>query len=155
VTAGATVAAARALAYRPLLAEALLVDGHATMMQKRHDAVPLLAEASTVALASGADALAIEAWARRASAVGTDIDPRMALDGRDLVEALATRVPSARFARALLYNNIGQVELASEQPARAQSAFERALTEARGVTGPGAIELMNVRTNLALVLDNR
>jgi tetratricopeptide (TPR) repeat protein len=153
--AAGSVAAARTLGYRPLLAEALLVEGHATMLQKPRDAVPVLAEASTTALASGADALAVEAWARRASAEGTDVDPRAALAGRELVEALAARVPSARFSRALLYNNIGQVELANEHRAEAQRAFERALAESQGVTGPGTVELINVRTNLALVLEDR
>jgi predicted Ser/Thr protein kinase/tetratricopeptide (TPR) repeat protein len=148
------VADARALGYRPLLAEALLVEGHAKMMQARPSAVPLLAEATTVALAVGADTLAVEAWARRAWAQGTENDPTSALAGVDLVAALAARADSGRFARALFYNNVGTVELAQEHRDRAQVDFEQALIESRGVAGAGAIELVGVRSNLALVTDD-
>ncbi|XXY49879.1 serine/threonine-protein kinase [Sorangium sp. So ce269] len=149
------VAEARALGYRPLLADALLVEGQAAMeMDELPAALPALAEASTVALAAGADAVAIEAWARRAWVQGTAGDPAGALGGLELVEALAARTPSARFGRALLYNNVGSVELARDQRDRARAAFERSLAESRGVTGAGAVELLAARVNLALVTDD-
>src|SRR5690349_19960165 len=62
----------------------------------------------------------------------------------------APRSPSARFARALLHNNLSDVSLALNDRARARSAFERALGEARGVAGPGAVELVAVRHGLGL-----
>jgi hypothetical protein len=147
------VAAARELAYRPLLAEALLIAGHATLMQDRNAAVPLLTEATTLALGAGADALAVEAWARRAWAQGTSADPTSALAGQEVIEALSARAPAGQFARALLYNNIGSIELAREQRERARVDFERALVASRGLGGDGALELLTTRPNLALVTD--
>jgi len=88
------VARARDIGYRPLLAEALLVEGHAIMLEDRAGAVPILTEATNVAMLAGADAMAVEAWARRAWAQGTDSDPEGALANVDLVEALAARTPS-------------------------------------------------------------
>jgi eukaryotic-like serine/threonine-protein kinase len=151
----AAAAEARALGYRPLLAEALLVAGQARMaLSARAEAVPALAEAATVAVEVGADALAIEAWARRAWAQGTSGDGAAALAGLEIVEALAVRNPSARFARALLHNNVGGVELALDHRQRARESFARALQEAQGVVGPGAVELVNVRINLGLTEDD-
>src|SRR5262249_36730764 len=115
VTAATVVAAARALDYPPLLAESLLVLGHATMLIERPQAVPILGEASSVALRAGTDTYAVEAWARRAFAQGTSGDPAAAIGGVDIVEALAARLPKARFAAALLYNNVGVVQLARER----------------------------------------
>jgi tetratricopeptide (TPR) repeat protein/predicted Ser/Thr protein kinase len=146
---------ARRLAYRPALAEALLVRGHAALfMQRRDDAVAALREATELAWEVGADDVAIEAWARRAWLEGT-AGSATALDGLEVVEAIARRPRSARFARALLYNNVGSVELAYERRLRARRWFERAVEESRGVTGSGAIELITARNNLALVTDDR
>jgi tetratricopeptide (TPR) repeat protein len=152
-----SVGESRALGYRPLLAEVLLVAGHATLALdgRRAAAVPLLEEATTLAVQVGADALAVEAWARRAWAQATSSGEGSALDGLELVQALAERVPAARFERALLFNNVGGVELARERRGSAQAAFERALRESEGVTGPGAVELTNVAINLSLTTDDR
>jgi tetratricopeptide (TPR) repeat protein/predicted Ser/Thr protein kinase len=146
---------ARRIAYRPALAEALLVRGHAALiMQRRDEAIVALQEATALAWEVGADDLAIEAWARRAWLEGTG-GSASALEGLEVVEAIARRTRSARFARALLYNNAGSVELAYDRRARARSWFERAVAESRGVTGPGAIELITARSNLALVTEDR
>jgi tetratricopeptide (TPR) repeat protein len=145
---------ARSLGYRPLLAEALLVQGHALMGVDRRRAVGPLEEATTLALAVGSDALAVEAWARRAWAQGTFANHAATLAGVELIEALAGRAPNARFERALLYNNIGVVEIGREQRSRAQRAFQRAFEEARGVTGPGSTELLNVQINLGFNADD-
>jgi predicted Ser/Thr protein kinase/tetratricopeptide (TPR) repeat protein len=155
VAAALCVVTARELGYGPLLAEALLLEGRAIMLQDRGASVSVLSEATRVAVLAGADTLAVEAWARRAWAEGTETDPGGALAGLAVVEALAERTPSGRFARALLYNNIGSIELARDQRDRARTAFERALAESQGVTGPGAVELLAVRSNLALVTDDR
>jgi tetratricopeptide (TPR) repeat protein/predicted Ser/Thr protein kinase len=152
----AAVVQARALGYRPALAEALLVEGAARMrLPDRKEAIPILEEATTAALASNADAMAVEAWARRAWAQGTSIDPGGALAGVGLIEPLALRTPSAGFARALLYNNLGSVELGNDHKARAQDHFSRALTEARKVTGDGALELVAIRANIGISLEDR
>jgi hypothetical protein len=104
-------------------------------------------------MATGQDAIGIEAWARRAFVevqLGDAADP---LAGLDVVEALASRTRSA-FARALLANSVGNVELERSHRDAARRAFERALVAAREVTGPGAVELVNVRMNLALATDD-
>jgi serine/threonine protein kinase/tetratricopeptide (TPR) repeat protein len=154
-TAAALVREARALAYPPLLAEALLVHGHASMMVEPASAVAVLDEATRTALHASADDLAVEAWARRAFSQGLSADPNSALAGFSLVESIAERETTSAFARALLYNNLGNVELARDRRDRARAAFERAVEESRGVTGPGELELLGARSNLALVVDDR
>jgi eukaryotic-like serine/threonine-protein kinase len=146
---------ARALAYDPLIAAARLVEGHAAMSGDRRTAVPILVEAQDLAIATGADALAVEAWARRAWVQGTSTDPAGALAGLDVITALARRAAVGAFPRALLHNNVGGVELARGQRERARTAFETALAHATGATGPGTLELVNIRGNLALVIDDR
>src|SRR5207237_796746 len=74
--------------------------------------------------------------------------PRAGPSGLEPIEARADRAARARFARALLYNNVGTVELARDQRGRALAYFERALVESRNVTGPGALELVFIRHNL-------
>jgi hypothetical protein len=145
---------ARRLGYRPVIAEALLAVGHAALgLRGRAAAVAPLGEAVTTALEVGDDRLAIEAWARRAWAQGTGTnDPAAALAGIELIEALVARMPSAAFERALLHSNVGSVELARDRRTQARAAFEQAVREAEGVRGPQAIELLNVRLNLGLVV---
>jgi tetratricopeptide (TPR) repeat protein len=153
--ADAVATEARALGYRPLLAETLLVLGHATMgIEDWTAATPPLTEAFTLAFEEGDDSLAIEAWARRAWTRGTSGNGPESLSGLDVVEAAAAKRSVSAFARALLYNNIGSVEIALDDRERARGAFEHALQEARGVTGPGAAELLNVRANLGLTIDD-
>lgn len=150
------VGEARKLGYEPILADALLVQGHARInLEHREAAVPILTEAWRVAMSSHADAIAIEAWARRAYAQATSTDPDGAAAGFDVIELLAQRTASAKFARALLYNNLGNVELARDRRAEARDYFGRALTESRKVSGVGALELVVIRVNLALVTDDR
>jgi tetratricopeptide (TPR) repeat protein len=148
------VAAARALGYRPVLAEALLVDGRAWVTPADRAAASLrLAEATALGLSAGSESVAIEAWARRAWVEGTGPHPEAALDGFAVIDALATRTPSA-FARALLHNNAGSVELGRGHRDVARDQFEHALDEARPVTGAGAVELIAIRTNTALAIDD-
>lgn len=151
----AIVTDARRVGYLPTLATALLVAGHTVMTDDRNAAVPLLAEATDAALTAHADAVAVEAWARRAWAAGLTSDLRGALGGLDVIEPIAKRTPSAHFARALLYNNLGGIELAHDRRGPARTAFQRALAEASGLTGAEAVELINARANLAIVTDDR
>jgi tetratricopeptide (TPR) repeat protein/predicted Ser/Thr protein kinase len=148
------VAAARGIGYRPLLAEALLVEGHARMSPNDRDgAIARLGEATTLALSTGNEAIAIEAWARRSWVEGTSGRPDAALDGFAVIDALASRTPSA-FARALLHNNVGSIELGRGHADRALALLERAIEEARPVTGAGAVELIAIRINTALAIDD-
>jgi hypothetical protein len=79
--------------------------------------------------------------------------PQGALAGLELVEAMAAGLPgSERAVRALLDNTAGAVSKAGGDRDGARAAFERALDHARAVTGPAAIDLAVVRTNLALVV---
>jgi eukaryotic-like serine/threonine-protein kinase len=145
---------ARTLAYPPLLAEALLVLGHATMsMDERTAAIAPLTEAYTLAFRTGDDALAVEAWARRAWVRGTTAGGEDSLTGGDIVQAVAEHLPAPSFARALLYNNLGSIQLELEHREQSAPVFERAAREARDVVGPGAIELLNIPINQALATD--
>ena len=155
----ASVATARRLEHPPVLARALLVLGRVEMdSPPRTGALAPLGEATTLALEVADDALAVEAFARRAWVDGTSEDSpdfARALDGRSVIEALSTRLgPAAGFARALFHNNMGGVEQARGRPDRARSELERALVEARRVTGAGAIEMAKVPSHLALVTDD-
>jgi tetratricopeptide (TPR) repeat protein len=153
-TADNVTAAAHALRYQPLMAEAALVAGHATVaMEDRTGALHRLDAAMSDALASGRMDVGIEAWSRRAFVIGTADHPEHALDGNTVIESLAERSHSP-FVRALLANNIGNVYLGRADRLAAKAAFERALGWAKQVQGPGAVELVNVRTNLALVVDD-
>ena len=149
----ATAAELRSLPYRPLLAEALLVEGRALMRTDPAAAIKALDAATTAAFASHSDAIAIEAWARRAYVEGMHQGSDAAFAGLKVIEALAERTP-APFARALLANSLGSFELGRGHRAEARAAFERSQREARGATGAAAVELISVFANLALVTDD-
>jgi eukaryotic-like serine/threonine-protein kinase len=142
----------RAIGYPPLLAESLLVEGDARRRNpgaaNREAGIGLLREATMTALTGHVDAVAIEAWARRAWLDGIDNKPD-ALGGFEVVDAIARRTSAAKFARALLLNNVGSIEFERGRRDEARAAFGRALEVAREVTGPGAVELVAVRRNLA------
>jgi len=148
---------ARAVDYRPLLARALLARGRVRLaVDDRKGALPDLSEAAAVAIAAGDDALAVEAWARHAYVAATQnmTEPAVALAGLQLVEAMATRENVTAFARALLENNVGAVLLGRGDRDQARRRFLRAVDGARHVSGPGAVELVNARANLALVTED-
>jgi predicted Ser/Thr protein kinase len=148
------VGLARGVGYGPALAEALVVEGQALMTEKdRGPALAALTEALTLGLSTGAHAIAIEAWARRTFLRGTGAGPEAALDGLEEMEPLSRSVASP-FARAMLHNSVGAFELGRLHRAAARGRFERALAEARPVTGPQAVELMVVRTNQAIATDD-
>jgi serine/threonine protein kinase len=142
----------RAIGYQPLLAESLLIEGDAQRRipraADREAGIALLREATMTALAGHVDAVAIEAWARRAWLEGIDNKPD-ALGGVEVVDAIARRTSAATFARALLLNNLGSIEFERGRHDEARTSFGRALEVAREVTGPGAVELVAVRRNLA------
>jgi tetratricopeptide (TPR) repeat protein/predicted Ser/Thr protein kinase len=146
------VADARALRYLPLLAEALLLAGQALLPKpaRRTEAVPLFAEAYRVAMQAGVLSLGIEAWARRAWVEGNRGRYREALDGLDVLEPLAMRAEIDHFVRALFQNNVGSVARERGSRTEALERFQRALELSSGVTGLGAVELVNVKLNLGI-----
>ena len=148
---------ARAVGYAPLVARALVLEGRIRMEQHPRDAaLAPLTEAVELAISVGDDPLAIESLARQLWVVGTgaDADPASALASRSLIEALAGRLgEDGAFARALLHNNVGGIELARGDRAAARAALERALVEARHLRGVHAIELASIPANLALLVE--
>ncbi len=144
---------ARKLSYAPILAELMLLEGRAAIsMWDRKAAIAPLAESTELALTvAGADAIAVEAWARRAWAEGLMEQSDDALDGVELIKALGDRVGEHSFANALLYNNIGSVWIATGKREQARAAFKHSLLAAKNLTGAGALELANVYSNLAIV----
>jgi tetratricopeptide (TPR) repeat protein len=147
------VDAARALAHPPLLARALVLDGRAQRDTADHGAARFT-EAVDVALAAHDDATAVEAFARLVWAASISGGDRAVPDGVALVEKLAARQPGGAFARALLANNLGVAALARGDRTAARAAFTGALHLTADVDGPGAVELLVVRANLALVSDD-
>jgi serine/threonine protein kinase len=149
------VAGARELGYPPLLAEALATQARAMLDARDPAAIAVFSEAIDLALTVGDDALAVEAWARRAyiAVVTRDVASTAELDGRTIIEGLAKRASVSAFARALLYNNLGAIADTRQQRTEARRLVARARAEAQGVVGPGALELINVRINY-VVLDS-
>jgi eukaryotic-like serine/threonine-protein kinase len=141
--AATAVATARALGYQPLLARALLVQGRALMTTFDPSAIGVLAEAMRTALAASDDALAVEAYARWLYQRATT--GKAATDNLEIMEEIAARLgPRGRFARALLYNNLGVARTMADDFAGARGALERAAAE-----HAQEIELASVGQNLA------
>ncbi len=149
------VSEARALAYDPLIARALVARGRiglALAGAQRGDAD--FVEATQLALAVGDDPLAIEAFARAAYAIATTSN-LPATEGLPLIEAITRRVGDrAAFPRALLHHNIGAVELAHGNRIVARTRFEQARREARGQTASAGLELTAVLFSLMIVTDD-
>jgi len=107
-----------------------------------------------LALASGQDEIATEAWARHAFVRGrmSDGDPLRALDGLELIEIIGERARErGAFARALLANNVGSIAAIAGDFERARARFQQASAEAAAVRGPGAVELATTVSNLAML----
>jgi tetratricopeptide (TPR) repeat protein len=135
-----------------VLARSLLALGRAEMsLTPRTSAIAPLREATAVALRAGHDAIAVEAYARRAWVEGTNDRTAggVALDGIAIVEALAERIPNSGFVRALLHNSVAAVELAAGHRDRERAALQRAALAAAEVPEPVPIELLRIRGNLA------
>ncbi len=149
------VTSARALAYEPLIARALVARGRiALSLAGAERGADDFTEALHAALAMGDDALAVEAYARAAYAIATTTDPRPATDGLPLIEDLSRRAGDrGAFARSLLHNNLGSVALARGDRLGARRAFEQARREAQGLSSSAAIELTEVMISLMTVVD--
>ncbi len=146
---------ARALGHKPLLADALLVQGRiALALDDRSGALPPLVEATRLATAAGADEITVEAYARAMWLRAMD-ETQQPHASFEIIEGVADRLGArGRFARALLYNNLGVVEQGAGRLDQARSALRTALALADQVSGPGELELANVRVNLARITRN-
>ncbi len=134
----AVVVDARAVGHGPLLAEALSTQGTILIaLVGRADAVPPLREAVDVAMRSGADELAVQAWARQAWAVASDATstPEQFPPGRELIVALAERRPKSA-TTAGLYLDLGAVELAANNREGVREMYTRVIAIASGLADP-------------------
>ncbi|MCG8418730.1 MAG: protein kinase [Proteobacteria bacterium] len=156
--ADAVVSAAESVGYKPLLAEALLVQGRINLfMNRRIESIEPLHRAATVGLAAGTDAIALQALARRVYSEGTTEKVEPDSGDRKLVrvlswaQALAERAPRSAFGHALLLNNAGVVYMVRGDADRAREYFEKALNIKNRATDVQSVELANILSNLALV----
>ena len=151
-TAQALAVEAAAIGYRPLEAEIALLHGHAAMgIRDWSGAQASLARATRLGLGSEMRDVAVEALARAVYVEGTWANREHVLHRLPLFDGLADALPARNFARALLYNNIGVVSRAHENPEQARAYLNRAL-DARG--DGGRVELAGIGYNLALITDD-
>jgi hypothetical protein len=157
VTAAAAASArATELGYLPLVAAARLAHGLALSARYEHaPALEVLDDAVLQALEAGAAPVAVEAYARALFALGGSGargDRGAAAPGAiPVVDAIARHAgPRGAFARALLYNNAGTLQLArgDREGARAWFLRARALREQGSAA---SAELASIWSNLALV----
>ncbi len=152
----AALTRARALAYAPLVARALVARGRIALAttargRGRDDFV----DATRRALEVGDEPLAIEAYARAAFAIATTGQPDAAVEGLPLIEAITSRLGDhAAFARALLHHNVGTVELAKGDRPGARTLLEQARRDAVGLTDAAAIEMTVVLQSLMIAEDD-
>lgn len=112
-------------------------------------------EAARVGLMAGDEVLAIEAFARATFAIATTVDPAAATAGLPLVEAIATRLGErAAFPHALLDHNVGTVELARGDRAKALAKLQASRRQSTKLTGSAAIEMAVVLQSLMFAVDD-
>lgn len=149
---------ARALERPALEARALLTLGRAEMNVDMRRAAPPLEKAMTLGLQLGADALAVEAWARWSFAVTrAQLEaPDEVLHARAIIDAYSLRpaIDSA-FPRALLLNNLGAIETTAGRFEQARADYSLAQSLTRRLDGPEAAELVAATVNLALLSADR
>ena len=146
--AGAAVRSAEATHYAPVIARALLVQGRATIALEHDGADRPLARSVQLAIESGDDATAIEAFARLIFVAKED----KPVDGLSLIEPMATRSGALGvFGRALLYNNLATTRLSHGDRDGARELLVKARSELPDDPTKIDIELVCVSQNLALV----
>jgi len=148
------VGEAKKVDYPLIVGEAQLARGRVLIMRGQEDAaVEPLREAENIGLAHGQLALAIEASARRFYAQAQfGIDLQGLVDQARIVEPLSQRVEDGGFARPLLLNNIGVVNMALGERKRATRYFRAAYAELPAPDRRPA-ELNAVLGNLAMVVN--
>ena len=153
--AAASVTAAEQIGYPPLIARALLAQGRAAIELDTGEpaARTALERALVLALRTGDDVLAVEAYARLLWAVARyrgDV-----VGNWTVMEALAARTGAAgRFGRALLYNNKAVARLAANDRPGARPLLQQALAAAPAPRADGELELVVVVQNLAIAADD-
>ncbi|MEO7731124.1 MAG: hypothetical protein ABIY55_09150, partial [Kofleriaceae bacterium] len=112
-----------------------------------------LERALDLALRTGDDVLAVEAYARLIWAVARYRGDVVA--NWSVMEAVAARTGAAgRFGRALLYNNKAVARLTANDRAGARPLLEQALAAAPSPRADGELELVVVVQNLAIAADD-
>ncbi len=146
--AAAAVRSAETTQYAPVIARALLVQGRAAIAFDHEGADRSLARAVQLAIESGDDATAIEAFARLVYAAKQG----KPVDGLSLIEPMAARAGALGvFGRALLYNNLATSKLSHGDLQGARELLEKAHRELPEDPTQIDIELVCVRQNLAVV----
>ncbi len=145
--------AARALAYRPLEAEALHVTGWLELRLARYeDAARSWAEAERGALAGRDDLLALRAATDRVYVLGYELeDLERGLDQAAEARALMERVGPVEEVAAQLENHLGIIHFGEGLLPQALAHYQRALDIRERVLGPEHLETGKVLSNLALV----
>ncbi|MEO8702053.1 MAG: serine/threonine-protein kinase [Kofleriaceae bacterium] len=146
------------LKYAPLVSRARLEYGNLLGLQGvTKQAIGELQQATASALEGHDDDIAVESYARMIYLIGAtepqELDPttKMLLGATTFFEAIAMRLgPRGTFARALLFNNAGTVELATGHQDQAAAWFQRAFAN-REATHEKHAELNVIWGNLALV----
>ncbi len=147
-SATAALRTAEATRYAPVIARALLVQARARIALGHDDAQHPLTRAVHLAIESGDDAIAIEAFARLVF-VAKENKP---VDGLSLIEPMAKRSGSLGvFGRALLYNNLATSKLAHGDRDGARALLEMARRELPADPTQIDVELVCVSQNLGLV----
>jgi hypothetical protein len=124
-------------------------------VEQRAAAIAPFSEAVDLAIVERDDRIAVEAFARSMLVKLGPSKPALILAELRPILLLAQRlVPRDRFVVALLHNHAGVLQLADGHPELARAEQTTALDLARTVSGPGAVELAWVRSNLALVADD-
>ncbi|MGH9888288.1 MAG: hypothetical protein ACREBE_22330, partial [bacterium] len=158
----ASVEAAEKIGYTPLIARALVAQGRAELALNTGELPERqpFEHALDLALRSGDDVLAVEAYARLIFAVqrySGDV-----VDNWSVMEAIAARTGTlGRFGRALLYNNKAVARIAANDRAGARALLQQALAaypidaSASSLSPTDKpLELISVLHNLAQVADD-
>ncbi len=154
------IASARALAFDPVTARALHERGRIRALAgplpdlTTEQAIEDLRAASQLALLDQDYGLAVEAWSRRAWLDGThggDTTPLLA-ESEIMIAMVRGAAPSSA-EEALLYNNLGGLQLVRSDRARARELFQQSVDVSTSLTYPPR-ELDNAAINLALVTDD-
>ncbi len=146
---------ARAVGYRPLVAEALYAEGRArTFMQKEPaEAARDLFEAATLAQSVGDDELATEGWLTRVFALGVlEAKYDAALENAALARAALERLGGSPALSARLATHLAQVHVLEERYPEAIKRCEEAIRFFEQSHGPNASALRTPLSALSRAL---
>jgi serine/threonine protein kinase len=144
----ALIERARSLGDRRLLAEAMVTTGAVLLAQRKDPLAEPMTEALDLSLAIGADDFAVDAWSSRAFDLGTTGEPKKALEGREIIEAIAMRPTTSKSVRTRFLMRLGGIFFGGGNLKESLLYRQRAVEEARGL-GPEDANLI-FRTKSAL-----